>query len=428
MGDLERLRARFEVMEKHVKVSKMYLETHRDKILVDGETLEKAKGFFEARGIRTAGGITLTIDERNRFETFCYSDPEHRSWVQQVVEHTARHFDEIILDDFFFTSCKSEVEIRARGERSWTEYRLALLDEAARNLVLAPARKVNPRVKVVIKYPNWYDHFHGLGFNLETRAADLRRDLHGHRDARRGAQRPAPAAVPRVPDLALPGEPPPGPQRGGMGRHRGNAHPRPLRGAAVGHPLRQGARDHALRLPPDADPRPEGSPRPLAGAGDEPRLRRGGRALPEGRRLLRARADGVPRGGVVVPEDRPDPGPAREAGRREELQALPLDGRGLPAQLHGHGRDSHRPAPGVPDRGPAGPPHRGGRARPWHRREDRGAAQGRQERPDHLGAAPGPPGEGHRAHRRARGARRSARSSTSSARASATRSRGARRS
>ena len=88
--------------------------------------------------------------------------------MQEVVEHTARHFDEIILDDFFFTSCKSEVEIRARGERTWTEYRLALLDEAARKLVLAPARKVNPKVKVVIKYPNWYDHFHGLGFDLET--------------------------------------------------------------------------------------------------------------------------------------------------------------------------------------------------------------------------------------------------------------------
>ena len=80
MGDLERLRARFEVMEKHVKVSKMYLETHRDKILVDGETLEKAKGFFEARGIRTAGGITLTIDERNRFETLtCFSMTSKRA-------------------------------------------------------------------------------------------------------------------------------------------------------------------------------------------------------------------------------------------------------------------------------------------------------------------------------------------------------------
>ena len=168
MGDLDRLRARFEAMEKQVKVSKVYLETHRDKILVDSETLRKAKGFFEERGIQTAGGITLTVSERNRFQTFCYSDPGDRRWVQDVVELTARHFDEIILDDFFFTSCKSEAEIRARGERSWTEYRLALLDEAARNLILAPARKVNPKVRVVIKYPNWYDHFHGLGFNLET--------------------------------------------------------------------------------------------------------------------------------------------------------------------------------------------------------------------------------------------------------------------
>jgi hypothetical protein len=168
MADAEWLRSRFDVMEKHVKVSKVYLETHRDKILVESQTLEKAKRFFEDRGIRTAGGITLTIDERNRFETFCYSDPEHRRWVQQVAEHTARHFDEIILDDFFFTSCKSDGEIRAKGERSWTEYRLALLNEAARSLVLAPARKVNPKVKVVVKYPNWYEHFPGLGFDLLT--------------------------------------------------------------------------------------------------------------------------------------------------------------------------------------------------------------------------------------------------------------------
>jgi hypothetical protein len=168
MGDLDRLRPRFEAIGKQVKVSKIYLETHRDEILVEAETVRKAKRFFEERGIRTAGGITLTIDERNRFQTFCYSDPGHRQRVQEIVEHTARLFDEIILDDFFFTSCKSDVEIRARGERRWTEYRLALLDEAARNLILAPARRVNPRVRVIVKYPNWYDHFHGLGFNLET--------------------------------------------------------------------------------------------------------------------------------------------------------------------------------------------------------------------------------------------------------------------
>jgi hypothetical protein len=115
-----------------------------------------------------AGGITLTISEPNRFETFCYSNPEHRAWVRKVVEHTAAHFDELILDDFFFTSCKSDVEIRARGRRSWTEYRLELMREAAQALVIGPAKKVNPKIKVVIKYPNWYEHFQGLGFNLEA--------------------------------------------------------------------------------------------------------------------------------------------------------------------------------------------------------------------------------------------------------------------
>ena len=118
-------------------------------------------------GIETAGGITYTINEANSFETFCYSNPEHREMVRKIAEHTAKHFDEFILDDFFFTSCKSDIEIKAKGTQSWTEYRLKLMTEAGRDLVLKPAKKVNPRVKVIIKYPNWYDHFQGLGFNLE---------------------------------------------------------------------------------------------------------------------------------------------------------------------------------------------------------------------------------------------------------------------
>ena len=55
----------------------------------------------------------------------------------------------------------------AKGNKSWTEYRLQLMNDAAKNLVLGPAKAVNPKVKVIIKYPNWYDHFQGLGFNLE---------------------------------------------------------------------------------------------------------------------------------------------------------------------------------------------------------------------------------------------------------------------
>jgi hypothetical protein len=42
------------------------------------------------------------------------------------------------------------------------------MDQAGRELVVNPAKAVNPKVKVIIKYPNWYDHFAYMGFNLET--------------------------------------------------------------------------------------------------------------------------------------------------------------------------------------------------------------------------------------------------------------------
>jgi hypothetical protein len=167
MKDDQWLQQSWEVISRAVKVNKVYLETHRDKLLVDGATLEKAKAFFAARGVRTFGGITWTRNESNRFETFCYANAADRAWVKHVAEETARHFDDIILDDFFFTSCKSDEEIRARGARTWTQYRLERMREVARDLVVGAARKINPKVRVVIKFPNWYEHFQDMGFDLE---------------------------------------------------------------------------------------------------------------------------------------------------------------------------------------------------------------------------------------------------------------------
>jgi hypothetical protein len=166
MKDDQWLQQSWAVISHAVKVNKVYLETHRDTLLVDGGTLEKAKAFFAARGIQTFGGITWTRNERNRFETFCYANAADRAWVKHVAEETARHFDNIILDDFFFTSCKSEEEIKARGKRSWSTYRIERMREVARNLVLGAARKINPRVRIVIKFPNWYEHFQDMGFDL----------------------------------------------------------------------------------------------------------------------------------------------------------------------------------------------------------------------------------------------------------------------
>ena len=167
MKDPKWLESHWAAVSKYMKVDKIYLETHRDTVVVDQATLDQAKKFFLSKGVKVAGGITATVNERNQFETFCYSSPENRALMKRVVEFTAKNFDEFILDDFFFTDCKADTDIAAKGNRSWTQFRLDQMVEAANELVIKPAKAVNPKVKVVIKYPNWYDHFQNLGFNLE---------------------------------------------------------------------------------------------------------------------------------------------------------------------------------------------------------------------------------------------------------------------
>lgn len=168
MAEGDWLEKNFEALAKDLKIGKVYLETHRSMVMNDRETMLKAKRFFESRGIRTAGGITLVADEGFEFKQFSYTNPEHRKHVEEVVRFTASLFDELILDDFFFTTTKSESDIKAKGTRSWSEFRLGLMKEAAQSLIVGPAKAVNPRIKVVIKYPNWYEHFAYAGFNLEA--------------------------------------------------------------------------------------------------------------------------------------------------------------------------------------------------------------------------------------------------------------------
>src|SRR5450759_919586 len=167
MKDPAWLESRWTTITNGLKVDKIYLETHRDGVIPDQETLNKVKELFKSKGVRTAAGIATVVNERNRFETFVYTNPEHRKKIQEIVEYTAKNFDEIIVDDFFFTSSKSDADIQAKGDKSWTRFRLDLMAEVSRNLLVGPARKVNPRVKMVIKYPNWYEHYQYSGYNLE---------------------------------------------------------------------------------------------------------------------------------------------------------------------------------------------------------------------------------------------------------------------
>jgi hypothetical protein len=158
----------FERVMGQVKFDKVYLEVYRDRQFATDAEIESAKAFFESKGIEVSGGITLAAGGRGgQFGTFDYEDPADRAECQHAVELAAKHFNLVILDDFFFYTSKSDADIAAKGTRSWTQYRLDKMRDVAANLVLKPARTVNPNIKMIIKYPNWYEHFQGLGYDLE---------------------------------------------------------------------------------------------------------------------------------------------------------------------------------------------------------------------------------------------------------------------
>ena len=167
MKDPSYLQSTWETISGQVKVDKVYLETYRSGRTADDQLLDQVKAFFVNRGVEVAGGIGLTVMESNNFQSFCYTDPKDREFVKMLSRKTARHFDEIILDDFYFNNTKNDSDIAAKGSRSWDDFRVELMDQASRELIVGPARQVNPKVKVIIKFPNWYEHFQGNGYDLD---------------------------------------------------------------------------------------------------------------------------------------------------------------------------------------------------------------------------------------------------------------------
>ena len=105
----------------------------------------------------------------------CYTDEPTQKHLQEIFEYTASMFDEIMIDDFWFTDCECAECQKARGGKTWADYRCDLMTQVSRDRILKPAKAVNPKVKIIIKYPQWYDQFHNRGYEVVRETADFDR-------------------------------------------------------------------------------------------------------------------------------------------------------------------------------------------------------------------------------------------------------------
>ena len=162
---------------KQTAVTHIYVESFRHKYTARREDLERAKKAFLDAGLDVSGCVTPTqVGKPGNGWTLidCYTDIPTQEHLQEIFEYTASMFDEIMIDDFLFIDCTCDECQAARGDKSWIEYRRDLMLQVSRERVVEPAKAKNPNVKIIIKYPQWYEEFHLRGYEVvkETQEYD----------------------------------------------------------------------------------------------------------------------------------------------------------------------------------------------------------------------------------------------------------------
>ncbi|MGI6114965.1 hypothetical protein [Luoshenia tenuis] len=165
----EEIRHGLDYFKQYIDLRKVYLENHRANTDISKEKMLHFKRLFEEYGLKVSSGITSTVlvdgvQKPAIFDNFCFSDPAHRKKYLAIVKDLAEVFDEIILDDYFFTDCRCDMCIEQKGTRSWSDFRLAQMEEFSHEIVEL-AHSVNPKCNFIIKYPNWYESFQETGYN-----------------------------------------------------------------------------------------------------------------------------------------------------------------------------------------------------------------------------------------------------------------------
>ena len=170
LGSEESRRKVIEIL-RPLKVSRLFLEGRRGDEYVPPEKLRavadwlRSEGLEASGGIATVPGISFGVRQNGGLNWLNFEAEKTRRDIAAFFRENAPLFDQLIVDDFYCTADTSPASQQARAERSWADYRQDLLVSLVEPMMLTPARSARPGVRVILKYPQWYDRFHLFGYN-----------------------------------------------------------------------------------------------------------------------------------------------------------------------------------------------------------------------------------------------------------------------
>ncbi len=123
--------------------------------------MKKVADALRAEGIEATGALVPAIGR-----PLCYNKPGEMAMLERGARALAQVFDEFIIDDWLFTTCTCEACTKDRGKATWADYRQKLVADMARQHIIDPARQVRPGIKIIVKYPNWYEGHPWNGYDV----------------------------------------------------------------------------------------------------------------------------------------------------------------------------------------------------------------------------------------------------------------------
>ncbi len=158
-------------------ITSVYLEVYRSGLVVPNTRLDSVIHFFKTKGFSVAGGIATVpggnfgLKQEGKFQWFNWQNEKTQKDLSNLMEKVAPLFDAFIVDDFICTADTSVESQTAKGDRSWPEYRRDLLTDFSEKYIIAPAKKANPGIRMIIKYPQWYDRYPLFGYDVSRQTA-----------------------------------------------------------------------------------------------------------------------------------------------------------------------------------------------------------------------------------------------------------------
>jgi len=148
-------RDRAEAAMRRLKISRIFLEGRRGDEYVAPEQLRMLRQYFEGRGMEVTGGIATVpgkvfgTRQNEKLGWLNWESATTRKGIGNFFHENAGVFDQLIVDDFYCTGDTSPESEKARGARSWADYRQDLMTGLVDPLIVKPARRVNPRVRLI---------------------------------------------------------------------------------------------------------------------------------------------------------------------------------------------------------------------------------------------------------------------------------------